>query len=75
MLPEGDSRTMRAVSFSIAALLLGTAILVFATAVTFASTLSTDPRSVATLAVLSLAVLVAAAFGIRAAEWRRTPYW
>lgn len=72
---EPDSRTMRAVSLSIAALLLGTAILALGTAVTFATTLSTDPRSVATLAVLSLAVLVAAALGIRTAERPRTSYW
>lgn len=75
MLCEGDTRTMRAVSVSVAALLLVTAVLVLGSGVMFATTLSTDPRSVGTLAVLLLAVVAASALGVLSGEAPRTPYW
>ncbi|MFC6904230.1 hypothetical protein [Halalkalicoccus tibetensis] len=66
---------MRAVSVSVAALLLATAVLALGAVATFASTLSTDPRSVGTLAALTLAVVAAVALGIRTAKRSRTSYW
>ncbi|MDL5361229.1 hypothetical protein [Halalkalicoccus sp. NIPERK01] len=66
---------MRAGSFAVAALLVGTALLAVGALVTLATTTLVDAGAVGTLVVVVLAVLAAVVLGTWADEKPRTPYW